>query len=218
MNSILITGSSLETRLEKASQIVKKYKLDINKFSPDILIVKSEKLVGIEEIRKIKSYIFKKAFQSKIKVVILLQAETMTLQAQNSFLKTLEEPAANSLIILLSPGKDLLLETIQSRCQLINLKPKKIEPKKDNQPMGKIFKNIIKAKLGERLKLIEPHSLNREEGISFCLNMINYLRNNKNDFSNRKRLKYLKEFEKSLKFLNYNLNVKLVLDNLVISL
>ena len=50
-------------------------------------------------------------------------AELMTEQAQNAILKTLEEPPAYVIIILLTTSKEKLLQTIQSRCVKLSLKP-----------------------------------------------------------------------------------------------
>lgn len=49
-------------------------------------------------------------------MAIIADADTMTVRAQNRFLKTLEEPPGNSIILLLSENKENLLETVRSRC------------------------------------------------------------------------------------------------------
>jgi hypothetical protein len=51
------------------------------------------------------------------KVFVVEEAETMNTQAQNALLKTLEEPAGNTLIVLLTSQSGALLPTIRSRCQ-----------------------------------------------------------------------------------------------------
>jgi DNA polymerase-3 subunit delta' len=61
----------------------------------------------------------RKAAMGQGKVFVIEQAELMTAQAQNALLKTLEEPAGRTLIILLTDQSDLLLPTIRSRCQLL---------------------------------------------------------------------------------------------------
>lgn len=57
------------------------------------------------------------------KVFLIEQADTMTAAAQNALLKTLEEPAGQTLIILLTDQPASLLPTIRSRCQLIPFAP-----------------------------------------------------------------------------------------------
>ena len=57
------------------------------------------------------------------KVYILTEAERMNLEAANCLLKTLEEPPADSGLILLTTNLDALLPTIRSRCQIIPFHP-----------------------------------------------------------------------------------------------
>jgi DNA polymerase-3 subunit delta' len=61
----------------------------------------------------------RKAVMGRGKVFVIEQAELMNPQAQNALLKTLEEPAGRTLIILLTDQPGSLLPTIRSRCQLV---------------------------------------------------------------------------------------------------
>lgn len=61
----------------------------------------------------------RKAVMGRGKVFVIEQAEMMNAQAQNSMLKTLEEPAGRTIIILLTDQPGALLATIRSRCQAI---------------------------------------------------------------------------------------------------
>jgi DNA polymerase-3 subunit delta' len=61
----------------------------------------------------------RKAVMGRGKVFIVEQAELMNAQAQNSMLKTLEEPAGRTLIVLLTDQASALLATIRSRCQTV---------------------------------------------------------------------------------------------------
>lgn len=61
-----------------------------------------------------------KAVMSRGKVFVVEEADLMNAAAQNSMLKTLEEPAGRTLIILLTDQPNALLQTIRSRCQLIS--------------------------------------------------------------------------------------------------
>jgi DNA polymerase-3 subunit delta' len=64
-----------------------------------------------------------KASMNRGKVFVVEEADLMNAAAQNSMLKTLEEPAARTLIILLTDQPNALLPTIRSRCQLIPFAP-----------------------------------------------------------------------------------------------
>jgi DNA polymerase-3 subunit delta' len=91
---------------------------------PDFFYVEPIKnQISIEQIRDLIWKISLKPFKSKYKVAIVDSANRMTLEAQNCFLKTLEEPKGNSIIILISESENLLLPTIVSRCQKIKFFP-----------------------------------------------------------------------------------------------
>ncbi len=89
---------------------------------PDVVYVQYEgvKSIKVEQIREgVEDRLFLKSFEGKFKVVIVDEAHRMSSGAQNAFLKTLEEPPPNSVIILITSAPDTLLPTIRSRCQLI---------------------------------------------------------------------------------------------------
>lgn len=68
-----------------------------------------------------------KSFQSKYKVVIIWQAETMNEEAANKILKILEEPWENTVFLLVAERSDLLLKTILSRTQETSVPSLKVE-------------------------------------------------------------------------------------------
>jgi len=89
---------------------------------PDVIYVqyKGVKSIKVEQVREgIEERLYLKSFEGKFKVVIVDEAERMSNGAQNAFLKTLEEPPPNSVIILITSNPDSLLPTIRSRCQII---------------------------------------------------------------------------------------------------
>ncbi|MDO8746231.1 MAG: DNA polymerase III subunit delta' [Thermodesulfovibrionales bacterium] len=91
---------------------------------PDFLMAAPEKgEIRVDEIRTIEAVISLAPYEGKRKVVIVDDAETMNPSAANAFLKTLEEPPPQSIIILISASPDRLPETIRSRCSRINFSP-----------------------------------------------------------------------------------------------
>jgi replication-associated recombination protein RarA len=80
---------------------------------------------SIEDIRDIQSFLQLKTLgKNRIRrIVILEQADTMTIEGQNAFLKTLEEPPIDTVIILLTTNENLLLDTIRSRCGSLHIAP-----------------------------------------------------------------------------------------------
>lgn len=93
---------------------------------PDIIWVKHEKAgsIGVDDIREqVIGDIQIKPYSSKYKIYIIDEAEKLTVQAQNALLKTIEEPPAYGIIILLTTNADIFLQTILSRCVKLEFKP-----------------------------------------------------------------------------------------------
>jgi DNA polymerase-3 subunit delta' len=91
---------------------------------PDLLLIQPERgEIRIEMIRSIEEFLSMKPFESRKKVVLIDDAETMNISAANAFLKTLEEPPAESVILLVSTNADNLLDTIKSRCFHVRFSP-----------------------------------------------------------------------------------------------
>lgn len=96
---------------------------ELNKASthPDLFWIEPEevgKAIKVDQIRELTDSLGKTAQQSGYKVVILDPAEAMNTNAANALLKSLEEPSANTLLLLISHSPSAVLPTIRSRCQL----------------------------------------------------------------------------------------------------
>ena len=90
---------------------------------PDVQWARPEskiRQITIDQIRELIQIISLKPTEAVYKVTIMAGADRMNTQAANSFLKTLEEPPAKSIIILLTSDYDRVLETIVSRCLRLN--------------------------------------------------------------------------------------------------
>ena len=97
----------------------------LSKNHPDIITITHEKpnSIGIEDIRiQLIDDVSIKPYTGPYKIYILNEAEKLTLQAQNALLKTIEEPPAYAIILLLTTNADSFLQTILSRCITLNLK------------------------------------------------------------------------------------------------
>ncbi|TSC31768.1 DNA polymerase III subunit delta' [Corallococcus sp. Z5C101001] len=81
----------------------------------------------VEQIRQLQERLALRGLESKRKVAILVSAEQMNIQAQNAFLKTLEEPPAETTLILVASAMDRLLPTIRSRCSKVYFGPLPVE-------------------------------------------------------------------------------------------
>jgi len=83
--------------------------------------------ITIDEVRELIRKFSQTSFEGGWKTGVVLCAERMNIAASNAFLKTLEEPPAQSLLILITNEPQALLPTITSRCQRIILSGGKTE-------------------------------------------------------------------------------------------
>lgn len=93
---------------------------------PDIHYVTHDKpnSIGVDEVRsQIARDVIIKPYSSKYKIYIVDEAEKLTEEAQNALLKTIEEPPAYVVILLLTNNISALLPTVRSRCICLELKP-----------------------------------------------------------------------------------------------
>ena len=83
---------------------------------------KNKNTIGVNSIRTLIEEINRKPYEGDKKVIIIYEAHKMTVQAQNAFLKTIEEPPKNVTMLLLCENLEVILDTIKSRCQIHKLK------------------------------------------------------------------------------------------------
>ena len=97
----------------------------MTKNQPDIIYVRHEKpnTISVDDIRtQVNNDIVIKPYSSRYKIYMIDEAEKMNEQAQNALLKTIEEPPAYAILILLTTNAAAFLPTILSRCVTLNLK------------------------------------------------------------------------------------------------
>lgn len=110
----------------------------INNNNPDFYILESEERnIKIEQIRYIQKKVQEKPIISNKKIYIIDNADTMTKEAQNCLLKTLEEPPEFVIIILIGKNEDAFLSTIKSRCMIMHFN--EIEDEKISQYLKERF-------------------------------------------------------------------------------
>lgn len=86
---------------------------------------KTRRTLGIKIIRHLQTEVLKKSQEAKWKVFIIDPADKITPEGSNALLKTLEEPPANTILILIARQKETIPQTISSRCQTIFFQPLK---------------------------------------------------------------------------------------------
>lgn len=118
----------------------------------------------INQVRELQSKLSRRSFQGAGQIAVLAGADTMTEAAANCLLKTLEEPPEGTYIILLAAQPELILPTVRSRCQELNLAAKAVD-----LPAGvDYWRRLLTAGLEEMLQEILPE-LEKEDDLAAVL-------------------------------------------------
>jgi DNA polymerase-3 subunit delta' len=102
--------------------------------------------ITVEQIRALEHALQMRAVGERRKVGILGDADRMNAKAANAFLKTLEEPPANSLLLLLSGLPEALPDTILSRCISIPLEPAEVERPEEQERLLELLRQTAQKK------------------------------------------------------------------------
>jgi len=90
---------------------------------PDVFWLRPEsksRVIRAEQIRELLPTVYLKPTQGRFKVAMIVAADRLNESAANAFLKTLEEPPADTVFVLLSADPQRMIETILSRCLRLN--------------------------------------------------------------------------------------------------
>ena len=146
---------------------------------PDIIKVdKDTRTTKIDTIREqVVQNMDIKPYQGPYKIIIVTEADTVTIEGQNAMLKTIEEPPSYGMIILITENLAKLLPTIKSRCIQLRFNPlnqTQIMEYLQGYPISEVQKEIYaqfaEGSIGTAKKLIEDEDFLEERKTS-----INYL-------------------------------------------
>ncbi|OGZ65885.1 MAG: hypothetical protein A3C50_00785 [Candidatus Staskawiczbacteria bacterium RIFCSPHIGHO2_02_FULL_43_16] len=211
--------------VESLKKFANNFATFINCKFPDVFIVKSENSksslkdgedkqeIDVALIRETQHFLSYKSYYGGYKTVIIENAERMNLEAQNCFLKNLEEPKGDTLIILLSSKPEMLLSTIFSRCQQIKFFSPVVRtallPGSDQELL-----QVIEGDLAQKFKYAKNANLEGGgfENILYALQ--NYGRKDIGKYW--KVLKLALDLERQV--MTYNLNKKLALEIILLEL
>ena len=119
---------------------------------PDFILLDSAEEIKISRIKDLIKKLSFKPYSAPCKIAVINNAHLMNKEAQNCFLKFLEEPGEKTHLILITQYPDLLLPTILSRVQKIRFYPAgSFKPKEDEELISDIIK-ISQSDLAERFK------------------------------------------------------------------
>jgi DNA polymerase III subunit delta' len=214
MHAFLVTSFSKDL----ASEYVKK-ECQLKKISKfDIHLLTSEKQIGINDLRPIQKKIFLKPFSGNKKAVILDAYSGVTIEAQNSLLKILEEPPIDTIIYILALNKKLFLDTILSRCKIIEVGKNETSDQNKNQNLDDVLNQLTGSKVGDRLQLAQAidSKKNTEEWLE---QMIIFVRQKMiQDIEKHQYFYFLSSFQTTYRLIkSTNVNTRASLENLFLS-
>mgnify|MGYP001575589154 FL=1 len=230
MQSFLITAKDKNKASSYISNFLKEKEIE----SIDISLQIYEKAMGIEDVRNIQKKILLKPFRGKTKAVVAQAYESITQEAQNALLKVLEEPPVNTIIIISTKKKELLLPTIISRCKIIELKEDYLTLSRSSEENAQYLNMLISLpenEVGERLKLAQDITKNKGDAEMWLEKMINLARQQlletqskkpstlASQFSTSQYLNVLVSLQKTYTIIKTtNVNQRLALENLFLNL
>ena len=86
-------------------------------------VEKKQGIINVEEAGKIVQKLSLKSYEGGYKVMLIWMADKMNTQAANKLLKLIEEPPEKTVFILITENEDQILQTISSRCQILQFPP-----------------------------------------------------------------------------------------------
>lgn len=216
MQSFLITAKDKNKASSYISDFLKEkeiYPIDVNQQA-------YEKAMGIEDVRSIQKKILLKPFRGKTKAVVIQVYENITTEAQNALLKILEEPPANTIIVISIQKKEFLLPTIISRCKVIELKEKEISLiDEDLLELSNTLNILLNGKIGDKLKVAQDIAKDKDETVLWLENISVFVREklieNYNDLKYLNLLRLLTATHTIIK--STNVNQRTALENLFLS-
>jgi DNA polymerase III gamma/tau subunit len=185
--------------------------------NPDIYVLQGEnRSIKIAEVRDITDFSKFGPVKSKYKIVIVGRCDTMTEDAANAFLKTLEEPVANVLFILTTKRESKVLKTVVSRCQKLYFTGTNPIDDEASMEVARSIFNSYQMDMNSLLMLSEDLSdmPDIEEKLSYS---IPYLREQIGT-SDLKKFMSIKIVISAVRAMQRNANKRLALDNMLLTL
>jgi len=122
------TGEGLEFATNLAAVVLGESERNLHRIAtrshPDVTWVEPRgklQMIVVDDLNHTLMRVHEKSFEGGWKVVVFLGAERMNPASGNRLLKTLEEPPADTLILLVTDSAESLLPTLRSRCQVLSL-------------------------------------------------------------------------------------------------
>ncbi|MBE6150612.1 MAG: hypothetical protein E7162_02190 [Firmicutes bacterium] len=211
---------------------------------PNIKIIKADGLwIKKEQILEVQTDFKKESFDNNLKIYIIEDASKLNKSSGNTLLKFLEEPEKNIVAILLTKNKYSVITTIMSRCINISLIKKEYITLTEESLSYKAVEIIEKYKIKalpylyqllvtkdmerktlltilEKMQKIYNDILHLNNGIKEEYNYFipDSIKNIKYESNNEQLIKKIKSIQKNSDYLRYNVNIKTILDKIIIDI
>lgn len=117
----LLCTSLIDNKACQTCRSCKTYQSEANPDFLKIALLEGKQQISVDQIRNLSEFISYTRSFNAYKVVLINPIERMNINAANSLLKSLEEPASNTVIILVATHLGRIIPTIKSRCQQLTL-------------------------------------------------------------------------------------------------
>ncbi len=217
MHAFIICGGSDGARKEYLEKRI--LSLRVSPFDV-IRVTNDTPAIGIDEIRDFQHRLTLKPRDSQYSLGIIADAQKLTPQAQNALLKTLEEPPLHALVFLITPNTSILLPTILSRCQVIDLGAISMYTKEELERCVEIIQKLRRLPFGKRLQGIDTIVKNREDATLFLDQTLFALHQllASDIIVSRELTPLIRTIVSARNQLSGNVNFKLVIDSVFLSL
>lgn len=211
---------------------------------PNIKIIKADGLwIKKEQILEVQTDFKKESFDNNLKIYIIEDASKLNKSSGNTLLKFLEEPEKNIVAILFTKNKYSVITTIMSRCINISLIKKEYMTLNEESLSYKAVEIIEKYKIKalpylyqllvtkdmerktlltilEEMQKIYNDILHLNNGIKEEYNYFipDSIKNIKYESNNEQLIKKIKSIQKNSDYLRYNVNIKTILDKIIIDI
>lgn len=170
----------------------------------------TKEIVSIKQVREIIHFLNLSPEKSS-KIAAVVKAESMNKESANAFLKTLEEPPKDA-VILLFAYSDTLLPTIKSRCKIYNFRSGEL----DNNSFDEETFRALSGNFKEMSDTVESYIKN-EKLSEIVYTLETYARQRLLSEKSVRYAKFAKDIEKAKSDIKRNANPKLTIENLVLN-
>lgn len=166
MHAYIITRSDEMGRTDKINSLLEDWHVSGH---DTVTLIPQDNTIGIDAVRSTISRLSFKPRSSPFSVLVVRSAHTLSEEAQQAILKTLEEPVGKSRIIVETQEPYSLLPTILSRCHIVRLTDAQATDQSNTELSEclKTVEQLLHSSVGERFKYIDTIAKTRDDALIF---------------------------------------------------